>query len=236
MLENPNFKKIRSVEEEHNKISNQKREFNPSDYWPSDRKDASEYFIGNPKIREKIKDYFDQIHAKGESVVYVDVCGRAIGEKFGADKSYSFSFAVPGNKKILSTNDSQTLVYGDVLNSADFSQFLKMIKEEGIAPALVTFNPVAGLSQYNSMSIHPRPLPELYDEVTYQKLIKNFENVITLLRPGGYFYLSGPFVDMDPDVLIAKVTEIAHGRLCEIEVLEGSQDLPYFLIRKPPAL
>lgn len=164
--------------EHHQKISDEQIINNPSDHYRLDRYDASRYFALHKKRGEEIAECFKKIHNQKQKVVYADICGRATGEKLGADKSYCFSFKTPTSRQsvlelsnVLNGRKKHEAVFvdGDIFNSGDFAHFLAQMKKDTSAPALVTFEPVAGLGDYQPIHNTVDILPN-YRGITYQQL------------------------------------------------------------------
>ncbi|MFA5954700.1 MAG: hypothetical protein WC817_04150 [Patescibacteria group bacterium] len=209
------------------------------DYYNLDRRDASEYFALLPKWREQITTYFQALHGSNEEVVHVDICGRATAEKLGADKSYCFSLKTPESRRVVRPND--VFIDGDIFSNADFSNLLERLKQENVAPALVTFEPVVGLQSYDprlNLKHNPR-----YREVVYGQLEKRLRAAVAILKPGGYVFLERPFQsDGTADFFQGKpqkkweislaVKKLARELHCSIEIASEITG-PYFLIHKP---
>jgi hypothetical protein len=236
-----NFGSIRKALELHKKSTEETREANNTDHYRVDRSNAERYFALHPEWQRKIKKYFQHIHSKGETVVYVDICGRASGDSLGADKTYCFSLKTPEMAKVF-TSDNTSFIDGDIFNSKDFSNLLDKIEEGGVQPALVTFEPIVGL-QAHTPDYTKKEVSENYKEATYQQLEKRLVDMIEILKPGGYVYLSRPFQfdDSARDFMQGKPVEewslslqvkrVAGEHGCTVEV-SGGLGGPYFLIKK----
>jgi|SRR5271168_2944511 len=232
-----NFESVRKAVEHHNEISDERRD---TDEYRLDRYDASEYFALFPKWKKTIEKYFAKLHNKGEEVVHLDVCGRADAQRMGADKSYLFSLKASEYRKDLS-RPNNIFVDGDVFNPNDVRALTKKLEEDNISPALITFEPVAGLQAHDPTLGH-EDIPE-YEAITYAQLGKVFGRMIRILKPGGYFYIAKPFQSMgisdflqrlpqEQFEMSKKIKEMSADAECEVEV---GKDIggPYFLIHKP---
>lgn len=237
-----NFGQIRKALELHKKSTQETAEANPRDNYRVDRSGAERYFASHPEWQRKIQEYFRRIHSKGEEIVHVDVCGRASAENLGADKSYCFSLKTPEIKKALS-NPGDIFIDGDIFNSKDFSDFINKMEEDGVQPALVTFEPIVGLQAHTPTSTKTE-VSENYKEVTYHQLEKRLIDMIKILKPGGYIYLSRPFQfddtardfmegkSVEDWTLPVEVKRIAEEWGCKLEI-SGGIGGPYFLLQKP---
>lgn len=201
------------------------------DYHQVDRNHTYEYLKSFPKWIEKIEKYFEELHNKSLSVVHIDICGRTEAKSLGADKSYCFSLKASGITKAFAPAH-QVFFDGDIFNTVDFSKFIKLIKSE--KPALITFEPLAGLE--NHMSSPNK-------NITYGILLKRLRSLLRVMQPGGFIYISKPFHDVDMVVefmegksqfeytFSLKLKEFTKNMDCNIEVV-SSLGGPYFLIQK----
>lgn len=232
-----NFGQIRKAIESHKQRSNENRPHD--DEYRVDRYDASRYFAPHPKWGNQIREYFQELHNRNEEVVHVDVCGRATAEKLGADKSYCFSLKTPGVRKIVS-EPNNVFIDGDIFNTEDFSNLIERLKQDNISPALVTFEPMAGLNRYEPMHNAENPI---YENVTYGQLEKRLEKIVAILKPGGYVYLEKPFQSNGTADFIRRIPQkqweitlnikkLAERLKCKIKIATEISG-PYFLIQKP---
>ncbi len=234
------YSQVRKTIDFHHSVFPKKME---NDYYRLDRSSAINYFDIHPTWKKKIQLYFQTLRDQKEQAVSVDICGRAHGESLGSHKSYSFSINPSDICKIFAPK-SQVFFSGDIFNSNNFAEFLTLIKDD--KPALVTFEPVAGLQTYGP-EIKIEGAPQ-YKEITYNILAKRLCDIISIVRPGGYVYLEKPF-QFDADHFINALSQkpknqftlclamkkIARKMKCKIEI---SPDVggPYFLIKKPIVL
>lgn len=216
-----------------------KEKINNGDRYRLDRTQTRQYFEIHPKWFKKIiKTISEQ---KGKKI-HIDICGRTTACRMGFDASYCFALKTSEFVKKIS-DDNHFFFDGDLFNPVGFNLFIQMIKENELFPTLVTFEPVAGLHEYGPSAIS-REVPG-YREFAYSYLGKRLEQVIEILRPGGYIYMERPF-QFDPVLTADFITgtpknqfdislwikKIARRHKCKIEI---SQDCsgPYFLIYKP---
>lgn len=240
-----NLGEIRKVIEHHKEISDKQR--GNDDMYRVDIYDASRYFESNPRWEKKIEEYFKEIHSVGENVVYVDICGRASGVRLGADKTYTFSLKTPETRKIIS-QPGDIFIDGDIFNSKDFFEFITIIEDGGVPPALVTFRPIVGLEKHDP-ELQSKNILNYNKEVTYQQLIKRLQKMISVLRPGGYIFLEKPFQTMgikesvgdvfsgertpqDQWEISLAIKKLIRELKCKIEI-DSEIGGPHFLIRKP---
>lgn len=229
------FEEIRRVVENHKVISDEAAK---DDDYRVDRYAAREYFSGQPEWLEKVKVFFDELHKKGEKVVHVDLCGRANALNIGADVSYLFSLKPPELRKAMG-DSREVFVDGSIFDVTDFRALTEMIKEESVSPALVTFVPVAGLKAH----IPKKYLQETVEkEITYGILEKRLFDMIDMMRPGGYMYVTKPFDILGLEEFLQgkeqknyKITErlkeLLKGSGCTISMKEQVGG-PVFLIHK----
>jgi hypothetical protein len=214
---------------------------NKNDSYLVDRLDASGYFGVMPKWENKIRSYLSGIKKSRQKVVHLDICGRASGISLLADKSYCFSLLTSDFSKSLSS-EKRILVDGDLFNQEDFSKFISIVKKGRVAPAFVTFMPMAGLHNYNPFfNSESNKFPN-YEEVTYGLLGKRLKSIVKILRPGGYILLEKPFQGIGMgDFILGKpqdksefsllVKSFARKIKCSVEV-HSAIGGPYFLLRK----
>jgi len=227
------FRQIRETIKLHNSISKNK---DPDDNYRLDRYNVNSYFDIHEKWRDKICSYFHELHDAGEKVVHVDICGRATARSLGADISYCFSFKTPLFRSILEPNN--VFIDGNIFNTSDFSSLINRLRKDNARPALVTFEPVAGLQDYHLLAEH---VPD-YMKITYGQLEKRLTDMIGILRPGGYIYLERPFQfgtladsflrkdqkDYEISLSLKKISRLEKCRIEISSVIGG----PYFLINK----
>lgn len=205
------------------------------EYYRLDRFDGSRYLEPFPKWRREITEYLAELRARGETPVYVDICGRAHGRALGAVKNYSFSLQPTENHFFQS--DDEILIEGNLFSSKDFNSFVRLLRENNSRPAFVTFEPVAGLQSYT-----PGAATGISPTVTYQYLGNKLRRIYDVLLPGGFIYLSRPFqldsigeffarVPQEKTASVLRVKEFCHNRRCSLQV-ESSIFGPGFLIRK----
>jgi hypothetical protein len=199
------------------------------DEYPLDRHDAENYFWLQKEWKQEIVEYFNTLHSQGKDVVYVDICGRASAKNLGADRSYGFSLKTPEARREQS-EAGDTFIDGDIFDSKAFASFLAFLKEKGDQPNFVTFEPAAGLKDYNPLNV-PTEEGEKYKEVVYQQLEKRLVDMIEILKPGGYVYLSRPFQKIE-NFVFDEIKRIVTDSGCEIEMSNTAAG-PQFLIRKP---
>ncbi|MEK7228010.1 MAG: hypothetical protein AAB681_01485 [Patescibacteria group bacterium] len=213
---------------------------NRNDFYRVDRRDASGYFGIMPKWKQKIGEYLFQIRNLKQKVVHIDICGRACGRSLGADKSYCFSLLTSDFSKRLLPN-SKILIDGDLFNPVDFSGFLKIIKKGRVAPAFVSFMPMAGLQSYGFSNGRDKVFPN-YEKITYHVLAKRLKSIVQVLRPGGYVLLERPFqcvglgdfllgIPQEKSEFALLVKAFARKIKCSVEI-HSDIGGPYFLLRK----
>ena len=112
------------------------------------------------------------------------------------------------------------------------------MNKDNARPALVTFEPVAGLGSYQWGDKYVSN----YKSITYGRLEKRLVEMIHILRPGGYIYLERPFQmeglaeffqsksQKDYDISI-HLKKIARQQKCTIEI-SSCIGGPYFLLNK----
>lgn len=233
-----NLGPVRKAIEFHKRTSDVGRQ---DDTYRLDRNDAEDYFGILPKWRSKLINYFDSLHEQGEKVVHVDICGRASARSLGADKSYFLSLN-PGEFRKAISHKGDVFIDGDVFSPKDFLRLKKRLEEDGARPALVTFKPVAGLQNYFGAGMKVEGVPN-YKEITHARLEKRLEEVVAILRPGGYVFLERPFQfdsgfinalegksQNEFDISIA-LKRIAKRLKCKIEIASVITG-PYFLLHK----
>ena len=209
--------------------------------WSEYKKDADEYFaFVNPEWRTQVKSFFSELHKTGEKVVYLDICGTADGKRLGADKTINFSLKTPKNKK---PRKDRILIEGDIFSRDDFRGLIDHIIREQKSPALVTFEPYAGLQSQLQVLPLSAPLPVSRDAVraeqvktlmAYQRLAKDLEKIIEVLRPGGFiligdFFASRNQIEEEVAGIPRELETIAKRKNCSFEV-SNSHDK--FLMRK----
>jgi hypothetical protein len=147
------------------------------DYFRLDRADTSQYFRYHKTWEQKIRKYLQSLKKKNIQVVHVDICGRTNARTLGSDKSYCFSLKVSEITRSFANKD-QEFVDGDLFDTREFNPFLRFIKEK--QPALITFEPVAGLQSYSKTNVEGIPH---YKEITYKILGSRLRKIILALRP-----------------------------------------------------
>lgn len=160
-------------------------------YYGCDIKNALEYLEATPDWLSKITRYFVELKTLNETAVYVDVCGRARGDSIGAQVNFSYSLQPP--EYPFRVNSDPGRIHGDIFNGKQYAQFLKMLRDTGNRPALVTFHPVAGLQEYSVTERRWRDDPQLLHDVTYQRLAGNLRRTVEVLKEGGFIFVTEPF-------------------------------------------
>jgi len=237
-----NYSQIKKTINFHRMVSIENQKGN--DYFRVDRSDTSRYFDLHSKWEIKVADYLRTLRQQGFKVVHADICGRTNAHSLGADKSFCFSFKTSEITKALASKE-QVFFDGDLFNSKRFSEFISLIKQE--SPALVTFNPMAGLQSYGFYQQGVKDI-SLYKKITYQVLINRLHQIIEVVRPGGFIFLEKPF-QFDSEIaagfilrkpqnqwtISLALKKIARKMKCTIEI---SSEIggPYFLLKKRPAL
>lgn len=214
---------------------------NPTDRYRVDKHNALGYFGIFPKWKEKINQYLNELHKKHTKFSYVDVCGRASGYGFGASFSYLFSLKTDAISRAFHIK-TDIFVDGNLFDPYDFSRLVNVIKEGEIAPAFITFMPMAGLQSYTP-SFKKSNIVN-HEPITYIYLGKKLSCLIRLLRPGGYMMLERPF-QFDGSMIEAyfgtpqnkyklsmAVKKIVRKLKCRVEIISDMGG-PYFLIHKP---
>lgn len=211
------------------------------DYYRLDRNQTRQYFDIHKKWFFKIKESL--LKQKGKKI-HIDICGRTTACRMGFDASYCFSLKTSDFLKKISVNN-HFFIDGDVFNPTEFNEFILFIKENKLYPSLVTFEPVAGLHEYGPYSVGVSKLTSNYPDFVYRYLKKRLEQVISILKPGGYIYLERPF-QFDADMMTEflrgvpknkmaisiAIKKIARLNKCTVEISHDCSG-PYFLIHKP---
>lgn len=169
------------------------RDASGANYYQLDRLDAAKYLWGMPEWKSAISEFFQGLLRLGEKVVYVDICGRSNAASLGADKNYSFSLQPTDHHGFRCGGEVR--VQGDIFSAKDFYSFVNLLRRNGDHPALVTFEPVAGLQSHAPRLLDNPPTLQL--EVTYQRLENNLRKMIQIVRPGGFIFLECPFQGMN---------------------------------------
>lgn len=194
---------------------------------------CADYLKTYPKLQKKVFSFLNDLRARGEDVVYVDICGRA---KLGlADFNYSFSLQ-ENRWKWLKIPERAV---GDIFSAKDFYGFLEIIKAKGQRPSFVTCEPIAGFEDYYDLS---------YRKVINQRLENNLRAMIKLLRPGGFIYISShmcPVLQGEGHIRefitgvptkerksALLVQEVCKSMRCSVDVVDTLGGIPDFLIRK----
>ncbi|MBM3271953.1 hypothetical protein FJY94_01545 [Candidatus Kaiserbacteria bacterium] len=160
--------------------------------WGLYRENPAEYFESADEAWEgRIKEYFDELHRHGEQVVYVDICGTADGALIGADKTYAFALRIPD---AVENRVDRILVEGDLFSRKDFLGFLQTIREASDTPALITFEPFAGIESHTVLVTYTENPDQNEREskrgrVAYARLEQNLISAIDAVRPGGYILI-----------------------------------------------
>jgi hypothetical protein len=166
-------------------------------YWGKDRLEVRSYFSEDfkeyfRKWETEIRAFLQSVKEAGEPVVYVDVCGRTLGESFGADTHFSFSLQPPDYHVFRDKKFDYGRFYGDLFYGKDYYEFLRLIRTGGHQPSLVIFRPVAGLQDYMIWEGYEKA-PRLTYDVTYQRFARNLQKTMEIVRPGGYILLEQAF-------------------------------------------
>ncbi len=212
-----------------------KRRRATGEHYRLDRLDGSSYLDSFPKWQREITSYLSELRAKGEEPVYVDICGRAHGFTLGAVKCYSFSLQPIPNYFLPS--EHKVMVEGNLFSGKDFNTFIQFLRNSGSRPAVVTFEPVAGLQYYT-----PDVANGLFARIVYQRLESNLRRMYDLLLPGGFIYISRPFhldglreffagVPQEKSTLALQIQSFCQNRRCSLQI-NRSIFGPRFLIRK----
>lgn len=231
--------KIRKIMKYYASIAEQKIEGGDC-YILLDRSQTRQYFDIHKKWLFEIEESLSK--QKGKKF-HIDICGRTTACRMGFDASYCFALKTSDFVKKISINN-HFFIDGDIFNPTEFNKFILFIKENKLYPSLVTFEPVAGLHEYGLSSAISTKVPG-YREFVYSYMGKRLEQVIEILRPGGYIYLEKPF-QFDP-VLVGEfitgtpknqfdlsigIKKITRNKKCRIEI-SNDMNGPYFLIHKP---
>lgn len=233
-------KQIRKTIELHREFS--EKEKCGSRYYRVDRVSASYYFFMSKKWEERVSSYLGKLRSQKKSAIHIDICGEANATSLGATKSYCFYLGrKSGTEKAVERN-GHIYFNGDLFNSDEFLEFIRLIKKGGISPALITFNPIAGLQEHGpDRGVEGIPL---YKEITYRILGKRLEQMIKILMPGGYILLENPFqfdaddfyewftkVPIHKRTLVVNLRKITRKMKCKTEVCRDINGT-YFLIQK----
>jgi hypothetical protein len=162
--------------------------------WRVDRL-YSDYMSLQPKWDRKVKHYLRELKARGERVIYADICGRTTATGWGVDASYCFALHTSKITRMRHPQED-VIVDGDLFRMRDFYSFLALMRDRGDRPAFVTFYPMAGLQRYTPSERNAR----LHPRVTWQRLENNLRRLIEVVRPGGYLYIDRPFQLADVDL------------------------------------
>lgn len=165
-----------------------KDQLSDPEFYRLDRNSAYDYMRGLPEWIDLVRQYFAEIKARGEKVVYVDVCGRADARCWGADINYSFS-TQPTDKHYF--RDKRNIcVVGNIFNSKDVGAFVNTLRGRGHRPALVTFEPCAGLQPFTPTD---NEVTGIIYRTTFQRLENNLRRMVSIMSPGGYVWIEQPF-------------------------------------------
>ena len=132
------------------------------------------------------------------------------------------------------------IIQGDLFSRRDFNRFLREVKSQPVASALVTFRPIVGLHSNN-----PSLSGQKYNgfrEVTENILAKRFGQCVSVLRRWGYMYLEKPFqfegfadfiagIPQEEWGLSLQIKGLAKQYGCNLQI-EPSIFGPKFLLRK----
>lgn len=225
------FEEVRRTLRHHRDSSKRQPSF-----YRVDSSGAYNYFDCNPDYREQILNYFRKLRGEGVPIVHLDICGVATVQSLGGNKSYCFSLK---DSSGIDWRGNQT-VQGDLFSGRDFNRFLREVKSQPVAPALITFRPIVGL-QDNNPSLNGQKYRG-FREVTEGILGKRFGQCVEVLGRWGYMYLETPFqgecfadfmagTSQEEWRLSLQIKELAKIYHCNIQI-EGSIFGPKFLLRK----
>ena len=210
-----------------------------------DRLHAEEYFrVGEPredigrKLERAISEYTQDLKATGNhSLVFVDICGRAT---YGLAE-HNYSFSLQPHNSIYPQKQGECCVVGNIFDSKDFRVLLNMLNKNSHRPFLVTFEPVAGLENYNPLYLYKEQ--NCADTTIYGCLEKRLAEIVEILLPGGYLFLGKPFQGMNlMDFFVHKIPQeeyvsslwvkhLARKLKCSFRVVSCPTG-PYWILRK----
>ncbi len=207
--------------------------------WNIHRTDPSEYFRnGGEGWKDRIMNYFDVLHKRGDTIVYVDICGTADGAKIGADKSYAFSLRTPNT---IEKRTDRVFFEGDLFSKKDLQKFMRELVHNENRPAFVTFEPSGGF--FDRPGIYSANISSSGLEVgrektllVYSRLASNLKTIIGTLKPGGFILVG--FFEMDymkrtdVETIKTKIASIAQHTGCSFEAGASIGSSNRYLIRK----
>lgn len=236
-----------SIREQIRKTIQLHREFSEKEkggsrYYRVDRVSASYYFFMSKKWEERVSNHLGKLCSQKRPAIHIDICGEANATNLGATKSYCFYLGRNNATEKATERNGHIYFNGDLFNSDEFLEFIELVKKGGIPPALITFNPMAGLQEHGPER-EVEGVPK-YKEITYRILGKRLEQMIKILMPGGYILLENPF-QFDADAfcewytkvpihkwtLVVNVRKVARKMKCKTEVCRDINGT-YFLIQK----
>ncbi len=233
------FGHVRSILKYQKKQSDRGRA--SGDYFRGcDRYKAYEYLERFPDLVRTVRGYSKSLREVGEEIVHVDICGRATGESLGANRSYCFSLQASEDRIGWAAKEKNILINGDIFSSRQFGFFINRLKQDKAEPAIITFEPVAGLGKYESFQ-DATGMPKFKD-ICFRQLEKRFVALFELLKPGGYMFLGRAFQGQNiSDWLSGKPTEeyatslelkrITGKLKCRLQIIADPYG-PYYFIRK----
>jgi len=180
------FSEIRKVMRYYNSVEMIKAE--AGDHYRLDRNNTREYFFLHKEWYKKIEKYVNE--QKGSNLIHLDICGRTSARTMGFNESYCFALKTSELIKKFALKNHH-FFNGSLFNPNKFKNFIKLIKDSGKFPSLVTFEPVAGLQDYG-----PKVLIEgvsNYRDIVFTYLSKRLCQVVEILKPGGFIYMERPF-------------------------------------------
>lgn len=188
---NTRFSSLREAKKALNQISTTSR--GDSQHYRLDRDSIAEYFKQFPKWSSEVRQFLFSHKEESEPLVSVDICGRATAGAMGPAESWSFSLQPIPDFDIFSSrhkddNGSDLRYVGDVFSSRDFNRFISALRNKKRRPALVVFEPVAGLESFLPLLKNP-----VGEEICYCILGRQLARIVHVMMPGGYLLLGPAF-------------------------------------------
>jgi hypothetical protein len=233
---------IKTVVQRHKKLGKVSWE-NDYEGYRVNRAHADAYFDHIPEVRVKVQEKFAKMRSKGEKIVHIDIAGNCSALSYlRADISYLSPLTViPYREQYARTGE--VFVPGNVFDAQHIARLKEKVLEESGRPALITFNPIAGLQRHDPL--HNRWVKvseEVFDKVTFAMLEKRLKTLLGMLTRGGFMFVERPLqsigivnflqgIPQDQTSYAHKVREIAEANKCSVTFYKGIGG-PYALIRR----
>ena len=207
------------------------------------RSDADAYFDILPEVRVKVQAQFAKMRANGEKIVHIDICGEASACKtLKADVSYLSPLTMIPNDELRRHRNDKPLP-GNIFDPNHFARLKHTVLAQDGAPALITFNPIAGLQDHDPIHADlTGEALELHGKVTYGILEKRLVDCMTMLKRGGYIFIEKPFQSMgtveflrgvpqEKRQFTLRVKELAEQNKCTVKCYADIRG-PFLLVRR----